>query len=184
MTMLSLVDLQIFVGLAAGKTQAQIGEELNLEQPAISKLLKAAEGRTGLQLVEQQGRRLGLSAAGSELATAAVHTLAAFEDVHQLSIDLRSGEAGPVRVMTSTTPGNYVLPALVSSFLRECPRAEVQLHISPNSTLWDAFEEERCDFAILPHLARAPVGTALRRSGGVLRALRRTDREARNRKPR
>jgi DNA-binding transcriptional LysR family regulator len=152
MTLLSLVDLQIVVGLAAGKTQAQIGEELNLEQPAISKLLKAAESRTGLHLVEQHGRRLGLSAAGGELAKAAAQTLGAFEDVRRLSLDLRSGDAGPVRVMTSTTPGNYVLPALVSSFLAECPRAEVQLHISPNSTLWEAFEEERCDFAVLPQL--------------------------------
>jgi DNA-binding transcriptional LysR family regulator len=158
-----LIDLRIVAGLASGKTQAEIGGELHLEQPAISKLLRACEARTGFPLVEQVGRRLPLSAPGRDLAVAAERTLAAFDEVERLAEDLLAARSGTVRVMASSTPGSYVLPGIVAAFLREVPRAAMQLHIQPVSSLWAAFEAQRCDFAVVPamglpdHLVSEPL---------------------------
>ena len=146
----SLVDLRIIAGMAAGKTQAEIGAELHLEQPAISKLLRASEARSGLPLVEQVGRRLTLTARGRDLAAAAGRTLAAFDDVDRLAEDLLAARRGTVRIMASSTPGSYVLPEIVAAFLRDVPNASIQLHTQPISSLWAAFDAQRCDYAVVP----------------------------------
>jgi DNA-binding transcriptional LysR family regulator len=146
----SLVDLKIIAGLAAGKTQAEIGAELHLEQPAISKLLRASEARSGLPLVEQAGRRLTLTARGRDLAAAAARTLTAFDDVDRLAEDLLAARRGTVRIMASSTPGSYVLPGIVAAFLRDVPNASIQLHTQPVSSVWAAFEAQRCDYAVVP----------------------------------
>lgn len=149
-TLFGLVDLRIIAGMATGKTQAEIGAELHLEQPAISKLLRASEARSGLSLVEQVGRRLMLTARGRDLAAAAERTLTAFEDVERLAEDLLAARRGSVRIMASSTPGSYVLPGIVAAFLRDVPRASLQLHTQPISGLWSAFEDQRCDYAVVP----------------------------------
>lgn len=146
----NLADLRIIAGMAAGKTQAEIGAELHLEQPAISKLLRATEARCGLPLVEQAGRRLTLTARGRDLAAAAERTLAAFDDVERLAEDLLAGRRGTVRIMASSTPGSYVLPGIVAAFLRDVPNASLQLHTQPVSNLWSGYEAQRCDFAVVP----------------------------------
>jgi DNA-binding transcriptional LysR family regulator len=152
----SLTDLHIILGLAAGKTQAQIGEALHLEQSSISKLLKACEARSGVSIVDHRGRRLALSPAGRDLAVAAARTLRAFEDVDLLATALHDGTAGTVRVMASSTPGSYVLPPLVAEFLQLHPGAHVMLFINPVSELWEAFANERCDIGVVPEFGVPP----------------------------
>jgi DNA-binding transcriptional LysR family regulator len=149
----TLVGLRIIVGMALGKTQAEIGAELHLEQPAISKLLRAYEARTGLSIVEHFGRRLALTALGRDLAREAERTLAAFDEVDRLAEDVLAARRGTVRILASSTPGNYVLPAVVAAFLRDVPQATIQLHIQPlSSSLWASFELEQCDFAVVPEI--------------------------------
>lgn len=149
-TTFTLVELRIVVGMAAGKTQSEIGAELHLEQPAISKLLRACEARSGLALVEPVGRRLKLTTLGRDLAAAAERTLAAFDEVDRLAEDLLAARRGTVRIMASSTPGSYVLPGIVAAFLRDVPRASIELHIQPISNLWAAFEAGQYDFAVVP----------------------------------
>jgi DNA-binding transcriptional LysR family regulator len=136
--------------LAAGKTQAEIGDQLHLEQSTISKLLKGAEERTGFKIVTVTGRRLQLNAAGSELATAGERVVRAIDELDAFVRDLRLGQTGNVRFVTSSTPGSYVLPEIVGAFLRARPRVSVEMEIMPISGLWQAFEAGQFDFAVAP----------------------------------
>jgi DNA-binding transcriptional LysR family regulator len=154
---LTPTDLRILLGLAAAKTQAEIGDELHLEQPAISKLLRGCEARTGLTLVEQTGRRLALTPVGAELAAAGARALATFDDLERLATALRAGTRGRIRIIASSTPGSYVLPPIVGDFLRAFPGASVQVQILPINSLWPVFEAERYDLAVVP-LAGLPAG--------------------------
>jgi DNA-binding transcriptional LysR family regulator len=147
---LSLIDLQILVGIGAGKTQAQIGEELSLEQPAISKLLGLSEARAELQLVEHRGRRLALTPAGSELVRAGNRALDALDELRRLVLALRAGSSGPLRLIASSTPGSYLLPEVVAAFVKTHPDADIQVEIMPVSKMWDTFARGSFDFAIAP----------------------------------
>ena len=147
---LAVGELKVICGLAAGKTQVEIGEELHLEQSTISKMVKNAEERAGVEIVRVSGRRLQLSAAGRELASAGERVVAAFEGLDEFVRELRLGRAGTVRFVTSSTPGSYVLPEIVAAFLRDRPRVSVEMRIMPIAGLWEAFDVGPFDFAIAP----------------------------------
>lgn len=154
--LLSVAELTIVRGLARGKTQAEIGEELHLEQSTISKTIKGIEDRIGLAIATVNGRRLRLSAAGTELAAAAERVLAAFDELDVFARELKAGRAGSVRFITSSTPGSYVLPRIVAEFLRTRERVSVDMEIMPVSGLWRTFDNERFDFAIAPIMGLPP----------------------------
>lgn len=147
---LSVGELKVIRGLAAGKTQAEIGDDLHLEQSTISKMLKNAEERAGVEIVTVRGRRLQLTAAGRELALAGERVVQAFDGLDEFVRELRIGRAGSVRFVTSETPGSYVLPEIVAAYLRERPRVAVDMRIMPVSGLWEAFEVGGFEFAIAP----------------------------------
>ena len=147
---LGLSELNVIRELGVGKTQVEIGDQLHLEQSTISKMLKTAEERAGFKVVTVSGRRLQLSAAGRELALAGERIAVAFDELDDFLRELRLGRTGTVRFVTSSTPGSYVLPEIVGAFLRERPRVSVDMQIMPISSLWQAFEAGRFDFAIAP----------------------------------
>ena len=147
---LAVGELNVLLELASGKTQAEIGEHLHLEQSTISKMLKNAEERAGVKIVAVRGRRLQLTAAGRELAVAGQRVVRAFDDLDQYVRELRLGRTGVVRFVASSTPGSYVLPEIVGSFLRERPNVSVEMRIMPISGLWEAFEAGQFDFAVAP----------------------------------
>ena len=65
--LLSVSELQILAALAEGKTLVEIGRTMYMTHPAVSRALHIAERKTGLTLVERDGRRLRLTSSGAEL---------------------------------------------------------------------------------------------------------------------
>ncbi|HZU05089.1 MAG TPA: LysR family transcriptional regulator [Chloroflexota bacterium] len=147
---LSLVQLEILCGLAQGKTLAQIGEELYLTQPSISKLLHAAEREAGVPLVERRGRRLHLTPAGAEVARTGQRIEIQLQELSRLLQEMRAGITGTLRLLATNTPGNYVLPALIGEFLRDWPAAQLVLRVVPAEALLTFLFEEGYDFAVGP----------------------------------
>jgi DNA-binding transcriptional LysR family regulator len=153
---LSVAELTIIRGVASGKTQAEIGEDVHLEQSTISKTIKGIEERVGFDIVTVTGRRLQLSQAGGELAAAAERVLAALDDLDGFAKELKAGRAGSVRFITSSTPGSYVLPRIVAEYVRAYEHVSVDMEIVPISGLRRTFNSDRFDFAIGPSMGMPP----------------------------
>jgi DNA-binding transcriptional LysR family regulator len=153
---LSVAELTIIRGVASGKTQIEIGEEVHLEQSTISKTIKGIEERVGFAIVTVSGRRLRLSSAGHELATAADRVLGAFDDLDNFARELKAGRAGSVRFIASSTPGSYVLPRIVAEFLAAHEHVSIDMEIVPISNLRSTFDGDRFDFAIGPAIGLPP----------------------------
>ena len=150
--LLNPLDLQILVRLRDGMTQAQIGNELGIEQPAVSKSVRAAEARLGLSLVQTTGRRVSLTSAGRELAQAGTRVLLQLQSVDDLVGSLRAGRSGHTRIIASSTPGTYVLPKLVAGFLQAHPDAQIDIDVIPMMHIRDAFVSGGYDLAFAPRL--------------------------------
>jgi DNA-binding transcriptional LysR family regulator len=144
----STLDLQIVALLDAGLTQSEIGHRLHIEQPAVSRALANMETRCGLQLVVRDGRRIALTAAGHDIARAAGRILKYLENVDALAGSLRKGHAGRVSVLTSNTPGSYVLPQQIAAFLALVPDVLIDLEMAPDAELIDTFSRGNFDFAV------------------------------------
>jgi DNA-binding transcriptional LysR family regulator len=142
--LLTPTELNVLVRLNDGMTQSEAGADLGLEQPSISKILRSAELRVGLPLLQQDGRRSRLTSVGRELAIAGAVALRRLGGLDDFVQSLRAGHAGVVRLIASTTPGSYTLPPLLATFLRANPLANA------------AFAAGAYDLAIVPRVPFAP----------------------------
>jgi LysR family transcriptional regulator, regulator for metE and metH len=147
---LSPTDLHILVALQNGRTLAEIGEEMYLTQSAVSRALRLAEQKSGVQLLERYGRRLRLTPAGMQIAEQAQGALAQLSEIDRLLDDMQTGRGGRLRLISSTAPGNYVVPVAIGEFLRTLPGAEVELRVLPPSDMWRTFLDEGYDLAVGP----------------------------------
>lgn len=146
----SVVDMEILLGIAQGQTQAEMAVRLRLEQPAISKRLRAAERRSGVRLVAQDGRRLTLTQAGREVAALAKDILAQYERLGHLCASYQTAGRPHVRVLTTVAPGSYVLPELIASYMQLHRDIKVDIDVRLLDQVRDAFTFGSYDFAILP----------------------------------
>ena len=147
---MNVSEILVLEGLSRGKTLAQIASELSLGEPAVSKAVSHMERLLGLQIVDRQGYRLHLTPTGQELALAAsqaAQQLRAFDDLVE---QLRRGEAGRLRVLSSNAPASYLLPHVLNEFLERFSKAEVQLDVEGAHNIWPVFAEGHHDVAIGP----------------------------------
>jgi len=145
----TLVEFAVLAGLARGETLAQIAAGLGFTQPGLTKLLRGLERKAGLRLVERRGRRLALTAAGEHLAGLGRPLLALEAAAEQGMADFRAGRSGRVAVAATSTPGNYLLPAVVGAFLRDHPAASVALAVTHLDETWRLLRAGQADVAVV-----------------------------------
>jgi DNA-binding transcriptional LysR family regulator len=151
-----LTELAILDALALGKTLSTIAAELYLGQPGVSKALRSAEQRSGLHLVEREGYRVRLTPTGTEVAHRAREALERVQDLNRYVEQLQTGAGGPVRLVTTATPGNSIVPEVVGAFGRRYPEAEIELRIAHRSELWETCARESYDIGFGPETNGLP----------------------------
>ena len=147
--LLNPIDLEILVRFRNGLTQAQIGNDLGIEQPAVSKAIRAAEGRLGLALVQTEGRRLALTSVGRELAGAGAAVLMQMQSLDDLVASLRAGRSG-TRASLPRARRVLPVPPLIARFLQENTEAYIDIEVISMVQLWDAFLSGGFDLALTP----------------------------------
>lgn len=153
----SFTELRVLSALADGLTVVEIGEQLGVSHSSVSKALHAAERRTGLQLVEPRGRRIGLTAAGLVLAQAAQAAVREVRSVERSVEQLRAGTRGLLRIVASSTPADHVLPAILGEFLRRRPEVRVSLRVASMPDMRQVLQRGEGDIGVGPP-ATAPRG--------------------------
>jgi DNA-binding transcriptional LysR family regulator len=156
----TLTELQVLSGLAQHKKLATIGQELFLGQPSISKIIRSAEQRAGIPLVERQGHQLTLTPAGRELAEFAQNIVNQLRDMDRLLQDMRTAHGGPLRIVSAGLPANYILPGAISDFLQRFPDVKMLMQMVPSEQIWSKLQNEAFDIGICPQIVH-PVGFIL-----------------------
>jgi DNA-binding transcriptional LysR family regulator len=148
--------LKVFRIVAKHLNFSRAAEELLLTQPAVTQQIKALESDLGISLFDRTGGRISLTGPGSALLPYAerLKTLAdeAFEAVTQAAGQL----AGELTVGASQTIGQYLLPTILASFLRENSRVAVAARSGNTDAILDALVERSIQLALIE-------GPALRR---------------------
>jgi LysR family transcriptional regulator, transcriptional activator of the cysJI operon len=143
-------ELLVLEGLLLGKTLAQIGAELSVGESSVSRTLSNMERLIGLQIVDRQAYRLRLTPTGRDLAVVARRTAQQLRDFDQLIEQYRRGEQGRLRVLSSNSPANYLLPPVIYDFLVRFSQADLQLDVQDGHDLWRIFGQGQYDVAIGP----------------------------------
>jgi LysR family transcriptional regulator, glycine cleavage system transcriptional activator len=139
----SLTALRAFAATAELRNFSQAARALNVTHAAVAQQVRALEETLGRPLVQREGRGVGLTADGEQLAQALGEGFGAIQRGLEA---LRAGEADrPVRItLTATFAAQWLMPRL-KDFWQRHPDIGLSLH--PDSKVVD-LHRERMDLGI------------------------------------
>lgn len=182
---MNLHQLKVFHAVAHAGNFSHAAQRLFLSQPAVSVQVRRLEQSLGVPLVEVYGRQVHLTQAGLRLREYADQILRVEKDAEEAMAEFQDPSRGSVRVGASTTPGTYLLPALIAAFRRVHPGMRVSLVVENTRTITGQLLTNELDLGIVGEetpretglmlepwmtdqmVIIAPPGHALARSGAV-----------------
>jgi DNA-binding transcriptional LysR family regulator len=153
---ITLRQLEIFELVASSGRVTTASAQLLISQSAVSMALAELERITGAPLFERQGKRLLLNDRGRLLLPEAREIVHRVRPAEQMLREALDEPLGILRVGTSTTIGNYLLPSLLAEFARRYPRATPQLQVANTHQIEAAMESGELDVGLVEgpnHLA-------------------------------
>lgn len=119
--------LKVFHSVACNLSFTKASRELFISQPAISKHIHELEMQYRTPLFERSGNRIRLTPAGELLLTHTQHLLSSYRQL-DFEMNLLTGNfSGELRLGASTTIAQYVLPPVLSSFIKKFPDIRISL---------------------------------------------------------
>ena len=143
----TLRQLRIFEAVARLGSISRAAAELHLTQPAVSMQMKQLESLLGLTLLEQVGKRLTLTQAGTELREHARDIALRVTDMAAAMDQVRALERGQLRLAVVSTP-NYFLPGVVADFSRRHPGVRISLQVANREAVLASLAANTADLAI------------------------------------
>lgn len=131
----TLRQLEIFCAMASAGSTRAAADLVARSQSATSTALSELEQGLGVPLFDRVGRRLVLNENGRLLLPRAAELI---DRTAELEAAFDSGGARPLRLASSFTIGEYLLPEQVSAWKRQHPLSQVQLEISNTRSVLEA----------------------------------------------
>ncbi len=126
-------DVKLFALIVKLGNMAAAAQELGVTPPVISRRLALLEKRLGVRLMNRTTRKISLTPEGETYLMEGVRLLEEMEALESSIAGGRLQPQGTVKIAATFGFGRtYVTPAL-SSFVREFPKIDVQLHLSEKS---------------------------------------------------
>ena len=147
---ITLKQLSVFVSIYQTGSTSRASEELHLSQSAVSSALSELESRLQMPLFERVGRRLNHHPNAHPIyvqAQAILGQALTLEHYHK-------HQAGQIRIGTSTTIGNYVLPSLLATLYETLPDANVDMYIANTQEVVSEIEQLNIDIALVEGVPR------------------------------
>lgn len=146
---LDLSALQAFYQVARLGSFSRAAELLHRSQPAISRQVQGLEAALGFPLLAERRPHVTLNEAGRALCAYAERILRLCGEAVQTMDELRSLDRGRVRLAASTTPGGYILPALLARFAHRHPGIEVHLAVAHSAEVARRVAGGEADIGVL-----------------------------------
>jgi DNA-binding transcriptional LysR family regulator len=146
---MTIRQLEVFLAVGQAKSFSRAAERIHLSQPTLSEHMRELEDELGVRLFVRHPRSVSLTEAGrvfGDYATRVVATLAAGR---QALAELDGLQRGSLVVGASTTPGTYVMPALIARFRGAYPGITVALRIANSRIVEERVRDGEVDVAVI-----------------------------------
>jgi DNA-binding transcriptional LysR family regulator len=110
-------------------------DALSVTQPAISRMLHAAETELGLTLFEKVGRRLVPTEEAEQLFQEIDPIITSYRAVQDRIVDLREGRTGTLRIAATPGLAHSVVPQALEKMLHKRPAMKTSLDIGRRETV-------------------------------------------------
>ncbi len=145
---ISLNQLRVLQAVAKHKSYTKAAKELEMTQPAISIQIKNLQDQFEVPLIETLGKKIHITEFGNELVETAEKIFSEMDLIEQRMLELKGLLAGKIRISAVST-GKYVIPYLVSDFMKINPHVEINLEVSNRNQVLAHLEENTTDLALV-----------------------------------
>jgi DNA-binding transcriptional LysR family regulator len=150
---LTLRQLQIFLTLARVGTTRAAGDEMARSQSAASNALSELETILGVELFDRVGRRLMINENGRVLLPKVAGIL---EEAAETQALFTVAHAAPLRLASSYTIGEYLLPALIAGWKSAHPRTHVRVQIANTHDVFESVAQFSADIGFIEGMHTHP----------------------------
>lgn len=141
-------ELRAVVAIADGGSVGRAAAQINMSQPALSRLLQALEARLGVRLFERSRAGMELTTFGETLLPHARLLLFEMQQAIDAIDALRGVRRGTVRIGAVATVARSILPGAIAKLLAEAPDLQVELLEAADDKLLIALEGKSIDLII------------------------------------
>lgn len=124
-------------------------QRLFTSQSGISKQILALEEELGVKIFLRNGKHLaGMTDAGRAIVAMAGEVLQKTDNISRLAAEYGSDNSGSLAIATTHTQSRYVLPPVISAFIKKYPNVSLQLHQGTPYQIAEMAAKGSADFAI------------------------------------
>ncbi len=149
-------QLELFAAICQEQTVTAASRRIGLSQAATSQALAELENLLERKLFDRHGRRIVLNAAGRQLLPAAVQVLDRIRDIEATS----APSTAHIKLCASLTTGNYMLPSIISRFVRKYPGCQFHVDLGNTDRVVASLLQFESDAGWIEGLAHHPDLTA------------------------
>ena len=145
---MKIAQLRAFVSVVDHGSFSDAARMLGVSQPSVTMQLQALEAELGATLLDRRYRRVDLTDEGRALLPHARRVLEEVERARDDVAELSETVSGRLTIAASSTPGSYVIPALLGSFVEAYPQIGVSVISGDSTTVAEAVEAGDAHFGL------------------------------------
>lgn len=145
---MNIAQVRTFLAVVEHGSFSAAARAMSLSQPAVTMQLQALEADVGATLLDRKYRKVELTEAGRALLPFARKMTQDVEAAREEIARLSESVTGRLRLAASTTPGQYVLPGLLGSFLADHGQVTISLRVHDTSEVVEAVESGEADLGV------------------------------------
>lgn len=151
---MTIRHLKIFVMVCEEGSITKAGQKLFMAQPTVSLAVSELEKHYGTKLFDRISKRLHLTDAGCKLLPYAQHITSMFDEMEAGARDWDS--SGTLRIGTSITIGNCLLPGLLKAFEEYRPGVSINIQIDNSEKIEQSVLDNHIDFGLIEGMSHSP----------------------------
>ena len=144
----TLNQLRIFLKIVQTESITKASEELHLTQPAVSIQLKNFQEQFEIPLTEIIGKKIFITDFGREIGEAAESILNEVYAINHKVNAYKGHLTGRLKISVAST-GKYVIPFLLSPFLKKYQNIELMLDVTNKTKVIESLIKNEVDFALV-----------------------------------
>lgn len=141
-------QLRTFVTVVEVGSFSDAARSMGISQPAVTMQIQGLESAVGATLLDRRYRRIDLTEAGRTLLPYARRVLAQIEEAHDELASLSGSVTGRLTISASTTPGVYVIPRLLGTFIAAHPEVGITIEVHDTAAVVEAVESGHAQFGM------------------------------------
>jgi DNA-binding transcriptional LysR family regulator len=147
---MNLDHVRSFLEVIKRGSLSEAARGLGVSQPAVSNQIKGLERELGTELLIRGERGVvSLTAAGEVFLAFAEQVIATHEEMLQQLNHIKEEVSGELTIAASTTPGEFVLPQLLTDFQARYPQVEARVTIADTGDVVEKVLARECDIGFI-----------------------------------